>query len=182
MNAPKSDQRRVLLIDHDSRRQQLRAVALRNCEIQVHTAVNIDEAARLARANFFDLVLLAAEEDSLEAHLLCAELKKGKSRRITVLVGAPHYVRELWRHRKDADSSEKHLPLRVTVGTTAPQPTHWHVMMDCSLSYERAWGTYVKMAVPWPASLGCTLRSTRRNILRDHLQNRQRNPQLSRIP
>jgi response regulator RpfG family c-di-GMP phosphodiesterase len=130
MNSPKSDQRKVLLIDHDSRRQQLRAVALRNCEIEVHTAVNIDDAARLARAHFFDLVLLAAEGDALEAQLLCAELKKGKSRRIALLVGAPHYVRELWRQRKDAASSEKHLPLRVTVGTTRPQPTHWHVMME----------------------------------------------------
>jgi response regulator RpfG family c-di-GMP phosphodiesterase len=130
MNSPKSDQRKVLLIDHDSRRQQLRAVALRNCEIEVHTAVNNDDAARLARAHSFDLVLLAAEGDSLEAQLLCAELKKGKSRRIALLVGAPHYVRELWRQRKDAASSEKHLPLRVTVGATRPQSTHWHVMME----------------------------------------------------
>jgi response regulator RpfG family c-di-GMP phosphodiesterase len=130
MNSPKSDQRKVLLIDHNSQRQQLRAVALRNCEVEVHTAFNIDDAARLARAHVFDLVLLAAEEDSLETHLLCAELKKGKSRRIALLVGAPHYVQELGRRRKDAASPEKHLPLTVTIGTTASQPTQWHVMME----------------------------------------------------
>ncbi len=44
------------------------------------------------RAHFFDLVLLGAEEDSLEAPLLCAELKKVKSRRIALLVGAPQYI------------------------------------------------------------------------------------------
>jgi len=95
MNSPKSDQRKVLLIDHNSQRQQLRAVALRNCEIEVHTAVNVADAVRLARAHFFDLVLLAAEANSLEAHMLCAELKKGKSRRIALLVGAPQYIQEL---------------------------------------------------------------------------------------
>jgi response regulator RpfG family c-di-GMP phosphodiesterase len=130
MNSPKNDQRKVLLIDHNSQRQQLRAVALRNCEVEVHTAFNINEAARLARAHVFDLVLLAAEEDSLETHLLCAELKKGKSRRIALLVGAPHYVQELGPRRKDDASPEKHLPLSITIGTTAPQPTQWHVMME----------------------------------------------------
>jgi len=130
MTSPKSDQRKVLLIDHNSHRQQLRAAALRNCEVEVHTAFNINDAARLARAHFFDLVLLAAEEDSLETHLLCAELKKSKSRRIALLVGAPNYVQELVRRRKDAASLEKHLPLTVTIGTTAPQPTQWHVMME----------------------------------------------------
>jgi response regulator RpfG family c-di-GMP phosphodiesterase len=130
MNSPKSDQRKVLLIDHDSRRQQLRAVALRNCEIEVLTAVNIDDAARLARAHSFDLVLLAAEEDSLEAHLLCAELKKGKSRRIALLVGAPHYLRELGCERQKADPSGKHPAPRLVVRTTQPQPTHWNAMME----------------------------------------------------
>jgi len=133
MNSPKSDQRKVLLIDHNSQRQQLRAVALRNCEVEVHTAFNIDDAVRLARVHVFDLVLLAAEEDSLETHLLCAELKKGKSRRIALLVGAPRYVQALRCKRKDAASPEKHLPLSVTIGTPAPQPTHWHVMMERGL-------------------------------------------------
>lgn len=37
----KNDQRRVLLIDRDSRRQQLRAAALRNCEVEVHPATSL---------------------------------------------------------------------------------------------------------------------------------------------
>jgi CheY-like chemotaxis protein len=122
MNSPKSDQRKVLLIDHNSRRQQLRAVALRNCEIEVQTAFNVTDAVRLAQAHFFDLVLLAAEEDSFEALLLCAELKKGKSRRIALLVGAPHYLRELAGERKKADPSSKHPAPRLVVRTTQPQP------------------------------------------------------------
>jgi DNA-binding NtrC family response regulator len=130
MNLLKSDQRKVLLIDPDSRRQQLRAAALRNCEVEVHTAFNIDDAARLARAHFFDLVLLAAEEDSFEARLLCADLKKGKSQRIALLVGAPHYVQELVRNHKDAVSTGKHVPVSITIGTTAPQPTQWDVMTE----------------------------------------------------
>ena len=130
MNSPKSDQRKVLLIDHNSQRQQLRAVALRNCEIEVHTAVNVADAVRLARAHFFDLVLLAAEANSLEAHMLCAELKKGKSRRIALLVGAPQYLQELGRQRKDGDSPEKHLAPSLVIGTTEPHCTQWRVMRE----------------------------------------------------
>ena len=72
----KNDQRRVLLIDHDSRRQHLRVVALRNGEVEVHLASSINEAARLWPRHSYDLVLLAAEENSEEATLLSNELKK----------------------------------------------------------------------------------------------------------
>lgn len=80
MTFSKNDQRRVLLIDHDSRRQQLRVAALRNCEVEVHPASNVDDASRLCARRSYDLVLMAAEEDSEEAALLSNELKKNRPR------------------------------------------------------------------------------------------------------
>lgn len=76
MGFPKCNEPRVLLIDSDVLKQQLRALAFRNCEIEVHTACSIAEAERLVRVHAYDLVLLAAQEESYEATLLCAELKK----------------------------------------------------------------------------------------------------------
>ena len=76
------------------RRQQLRAVALRNCEVEVHPASSITDAARLWARRSYDLVLLAAEENSEEAALLSNELQKNKPRqRMALLVGAPEYIR-----------------------------------------------------------------------------------------
>jgi hypothetical protein len=50
----------------------LRTVALRNCEIEVHTASNITDAGRLWAAHSYDLVLLSAQENSDEAAVLCS--------------------------------------------------------------------------------------------------------------
>jgi response regulator RpfG family c-di-GMP phosphodiesterase len=90
MSASNNDQRRVLLIDPDSLKQKLRAAALRNCEVEVHTASDAADAGPLWRAYAYDLVLVAAEENSEEAAALCSKLKKSKPKhRIALLVGAP---------------------------------------------------------------------------------------------
>lgn len=108
MTFSKNDQRRVLLIDHDSRRQQLRAAALRNCEVEVHPASNVDDASRLCARRSYDLVLLAAEEDSQEAALLSNELKKNRPRqRVALLVGAPQYIREMGRGHVMRQATDK---------------------------------------------------------------------------
>jgi len=127
MTFSKNDQRRVLLIDHDSRRQQLRAAALRNCEVEVHPASNVDDASRLCARRSYDLVLLAAEE----AALLSNELKKNRPRqRVALLVGAPQYIREMGRGHVMRQVTDKNLaPPLASSGTGSPR-SQWQVMLE----------------------------------------------------
>ena len=126
MSFSKNDQRRVLLIDRDSIKKNLRAAALRNCEVEVHTASDAADAGRLWRAHAYDLVLIAAHENSDEATSLCSELKKSRPKqRIALLVGAPQYIREIGRKRTETQPSP-----RLAFGRTQTQATHWHVMME----------------------------------------------------
>jgi CheY-like chemotaxis protein len=90
------DTRRVLLIDQNPFKQNLRATVLRNYEIEVHTAANARDAESLWISNLYDLILLAAPVDSEEAIALPDQIRKNKPRqRIALLVGAPHYIREV---------------------------------------------------------------------------------------
>ena len=78
------------------------------------------------RAHAYDLVLIAAEENSEEAAALCSELKKSKPKqRVALLVGAPQYLREIGRKRTETQPSPS-----LVIGTTQTQATHWHVMME----------------------------------------------------
>lgn len=87
---------RVLLIDENPIKQNLRATILRNYEIEVHTASSLTDAQNLWIQNLYDLVLLAVAEGSPEAVALPAEIRKSKPRqRIGLLVGAPAYIREV---------------------------------------------------------------------------------------
>lgn len=131
MSFSKNDQRKVLLIDHDLMRQQLRAAALRNWEIEVHTAGNITDAGSFLRAHAYDLVLLAAQENSDEATGLCSELRGNKPRlRIALLVGAPQYVQEVGGGRKDATPAHAPRAPRPVIGPTHTEPTQWHAMIE----------------------------------------------------
>lgn len=124
MNFSMNDRRRVLLIDRDSLKRQIRAAVLRNCEVEVHTANDIADAGQLWTRCSYDLVLFAAQEQSEEALLLCDELRKSKPRqRIALLVGAPQYVREIGRKRKDSLPAETRPAL--VIGATQAQPTQW---------------------------------------------------------
>jgi len=131
MTFSKNDDRRVLLIDHDFRRQQLRAAALRNREVEVHPASNIDDAARLWAKRSYDLVLLAAERDSEEAVLLCQELKRSKPRqRMALLIGAPEYIREMGREPRLCPPVDRHLIPTLAVCSAASPRSQWHVMLE----------------------------------------------------
>jgi hypothetical protein len=93
-----SERRRVLLIDENSRRLQLLATILRNREVEVHPASQLDEARSLWRNIPYNLVLLAAPENSelaASAPLLIRECKPRQ--RIALLVGPPAYIREIAR-------------------------------------------------------------------------------------
>jgi len=90
------DSWRILLIDENPFKQDLRATILRNYEIEVHTAANLADAQHLWTNNLYDLILLAAAENSPEAMTLPIEIRRSRPRqRIGLLVGAPTYIREI---------------------------------------------------------------------------------------
>ena len=135
MTFSKNDHRRVLLIDHDTRRQQLRAAALRNCEVEVHPASSVDDASRLCARRTFDLVLLAADEDSEEMTLLSNELKKNRPhQRVALLVGAPHYIREVGRRHEMREATGKRLAPPLAISGTGSPRSQWQVMLERMLA------------------------------------------------
>jgi len=99
------DHRRILLIDQNTTKQNLRATILRNHEIEVHTASSLTDAASLWKTHSYDLVLLAAQVGSDEATTLSVQLRAIKPRqRMGLLVGPPAFVQELRGKRKKAAS------------------------------------------------------------------------------
>ncbi|MGO9126224.1 MAG: hypothetical protein ACLP6G_15235 [Terriglobales bacterium] len=93
-----NERRRILLIDENSRRLNLRASILRNHEVEVHLASRIEDARSLWKTIPYDLVLLAAPENSEQAALASLQIRKSKPRqRIALLVGPPAYIREIAR-------------------------------------------------------------------------------------
>ena len=133
-----SDRRKVLLIDQNPFKQNLRATMLRNREIEVHTAESIAHAESLWRTGSHDLVLLAAGEESEESRLLPAQIRQtSPQQRIALLVGPPVYLREVARQTKKkvcaaaAETSQKGgfaPPISpLDLGTPSPQ---WQQMMQ----------------------------------------------------
>jgi CheY-like chemotaxis protein len=116
-----SDHRRILLIDQNATKQNLRATILRNYEIEVHTANSLTDAASLWKTNSYDLVLLAAQESSEEATALSAQIRAINPRqRIGLLVGPPAFVQELRGKRKKAGSISKALPSPAAENPSEP--------------------------------------------------------------
>ena len=125
-----NDQRRVLLIDHDSHRQHLRTVALRRLEVEVHPARSVEDAAKFCTKRPYDLVLLAAAETSEQTVLLSNELRKIRPRqRIAVFVGAPEYIREFGREEPPEPTEKQQRP-RLLLATTDSQPNQWRMTLQ----------------------------------------------------
>ncbi len=131
------DHRRILLIDQNRTKQELRATILRNYEIEVHTASTITEAATLWTTCSYDLVLVAAQEKSEEALAVTAQIRGIKpGQRIGLLVGPPTFVQELGGRRRKAASAAKTSPSRViddsNVAVSAPHvsPPQWQEMIS----------------------------------------------------
>jgi hypothetical protein len=126
----KDDRRRVLLIDHDTPKQQIRAAALRNFEIEVQTASDVAEARRLWMEGSYDLILLGQENSEI-ATVVCDELRIRRPRqRIALLVGAPNYIRELGRKRVDPVPSQPSPAISLVLSTLPAQPNQWQVMLN----------------------------------------------------
>ena len=105
------EQRRILLVDDNTRKLDLRATVLRNHEIEVHTCGDFATAAPLWRTVPYDLVLLAIKEDSEQVTQITAEIRQSKPRqRIGLLVGPPSYIRELTRTSKTLTKTKIELP------------------------------------------------------------------------
>ena len=121
------DHPRVLLIDANPHKQSLRATILRNYEVEVHTANSVADATSLWRANFYDLILFAAPENSQEVAEFSAQVRKNKPRqRIGLLVGPPAYVRELGATRKKAAPVTEIPPTPAALDSIeAASPPQW---------------------------------------------------------
>jgi CheY-like chemotaxis protein len=133
-----SDRRKVLLIDQNPFKQNLRATMLRNREVEVHTAESIAHAESLWRTGSYDLVLLAADEESEESRLLPAQIRQtSPQQRIALLVGPPVYLREVARQPKEKSSAtagdisqtDGFAPVVSPLDSGTPSP-QWQQMMQ----------------------------------------------------
>jgi response regulator RpfG family c-di-GMP phosphodiesterase len=98
----------VLLIDRRQATRELRAAALRNHLVEVHTAENLSGARFLWQPNLYHLVMLDVRRYSPgEVLEFCEQLKDRSPRqRIVFLVGPPTYLSSTW-------------PGEVTLGSAA---------------------------------------------------------------
>ena len=118
-----SDQRRILLVDQNPTTQNRRATILRTYEIEVHTASSVEEAASLSKRHTYDLVLVAAQENSEQAGALYTQIRAIRPRqRIGLLVGPPVFVRELGGRRRKAASIGEISRSRAVENSTMPVP------------------------------------------------------------
>jgi CheY-like chemotaxis protein len=130
------EHRRILLIDQNRTKQELRATILRNYEVEVHTASSITEAATLWTNSAYDLVLLAAQESSEEALALTRQIRGINPRqRIGLLVGPPAFVQELGGRRRKAVSAANISPSRTVedssiAGSEPHSPPQWQEMIS----------------------------------------------------
>ena len=99
-----TEHRRVLLIDENVRKRNLRAMVLRNHEVEVHTAAALSELNVAWKAIPYDMVLLAVQENSPEATAATAQIWQSNPRqRVGLLIGPPNFVRELGRPAKGSE-------------------------------------------------------------------------------
>jgi CheY-like chemotaxis protein len=116
-----SDHRRILLVDRNPIKRNLRATILRNHEIEVHTASGMTDVAPFCTKHAYDLVLLAAQENSEEAMTVSAQIREIRPRqRIGLLVGPPAFVQELGGKRKKAESIRRVYPSSATENLSEP--------------------------------------------------------------
>jgi CheY-like chemotaxis protein len=117
---------RILLIDQNRTKQNLRATILRNYEIEVHTADRLDDAGTLCARHLYDLVLLAAQENSVAALAVSARIREISPRqRIGLLVGPPAYVQELGGRRRKAASITRIQPRHTVENPSEAVPSSY---------------------------------------------------------
>jgi|SRR5579863_1906178 len=132
-----NEQRRILLIDANSRKLNLRATVLRNYEIEVHTASSLEHAESLWRAIPYDLVLLAALENSEEAATVSARIQESKPRqRFGLLVGPPAYIREVGPRPKHRGRIQRESAAALSRPENSPAPQWQEIVHEVAGWYD----------------------------------------------
>ncbi len=103
------DERRILLIDADVRKRNLRTAVLGSHEFEVHTAASLMEATPLWKTIPYDLVLLADPQHADSAALITQMRDLKPSQRIGLLVGPPSYIQEVARISAKTKSAQRRL-------------------------------------------------------------------------
>jgi len=120
-----SERRRILLIDENFRRLNLLTTILRNHEVEVHPASRMDDAKSLWKNIPYDLLLLAAPENSEQAVRFSLQVRSSKPRqRIALLVGPPAYVREIGR------PAGKPRPVLPSAPVESPSRPQWPAIVQ----------------------------------------------------
>jgi len=107
--------KRILLIDADTRKRNLRTAVFRNHEFEVHTAASLTELAPFRRTISYDLVLLADPSHPDSAGWITQIRQHKPGQRIGLLVGPPNFIREVSR----LAARTKLVQARPTVATEA---------------------------------------------------------------
>jgi hypothetical protein len=89
------EQRRVLLIDADVRRRNLRTNVFRNLEFEVHTATDLPAATPFWRSIPYDLILFADPQHESIAEWILQIRQNYPNQRIGLLIGPPNYIQEV---------------------------------------------------------------------------------------
>ncbi len=123
------EHRRILLIDENARKLNVRANVLRNHEIEVHTCSAIAEAMPLWRNIPYDLVLMALANDGRTEELTRQIRDCKPAQRIGLLVGPPTFIREIARPaRPHKQTNENVVPIQTVSAESNPEPQwQWSV-------------------------------------------------------
>ena len=85
--------KRVLLVDTSAHKRELRSEIMRKLGIDVDSAADISEARSWWKANFYDLVLVNAENGEGKRDKFCDDVRaSAPSQRFAFLVGKPEYL------------------------------------------------------------------------------------------
>jgi CheY-like chemotaxis protein len=85
--------RRVLLVDTSQAKRDLRAEVMRRLGIEVDCAADIREARSWWKADFYDLVLINAENGSGHRDRFCEDVRSATPpQQLAFLVGKPQYL------------------------------------------------------------------------------------------
>jgi len=120
------DERRILLIDADVRKRNLRTAVLRSHEFEVHTAASLMEATPLWKTIPYDLVLLADPQNADSAALITQMRDDKPGQRIGLLVGPPSYIQEVARvSAKTKLAQRKRVGSIPSASVEGPAATQW---------------------------------------------------------
>lgn len=146
------DERRILLIDADVRRRNLRTAVLRNHEFEVHAAAGLMEATPLWKTIPYDLVLVADPQHADSAALITQIRDDKPNQRIALLVGPPSFIQEVGRVSPKAKPSQRRRIKSIpSPSLDGPAATQWQRTIYAVVSDWRA-AQAAAFRLPGPAN------------------------------